>query len=141
MTEGKVRTRSGYELHPPTIEDFLELLQRREEEHPYERSTRSTPERAVFATALSKPISSSMGIPAAQRWIQAQFIYGEYLVTYKRYTHHGYEMHPGNGPSPEEKEWREHWQQFRAEVRLHVRDRYSLEALPVLEMHITRHGE
>jgi hypothetical protein len=126
--------KQSYEIHPPNLEDFFQLLDRREEED-IRGKERPTPRRAVYVSGLSKPISSTAGVPAFSRWVQAQFIYGGDLVTYKRVVASGYELHAGDGPSPEKQRWEERYQELKAQTEgwlgMHP-------DVPLLEMHITK---
>lgn len=82
-----------FEIEAGTMESFLDLLTRREDERtPSEGET--VPRRAVFVAPLRHARTTEEGIPIITRRVQAAFAYGRDLVTLTQVTADGYEMSP-----------------------------------------------
>ena len=83
----------NFEIEAGTMEGFLGLLRRREDERvPSECET--LPRRAVFVAPLRHARTTEEGIPTVTRRVQATFAYGRDLVTLTYVTADGYEMSP-----------------------------------------------
>lgn len=84
-----------FQIEVGTMEGFLELLHRREEED-VSSGEDTLPRRAVFVAPL-KHARPSEGIPLVTRRVRAAFAYGGDLITLTRITANGYEFPPPPG--------------------------------------------
>ncbi len=83
----------AFEIEAGTMESFLDLLRRREDERiPSEHDT--LPRRAVFVAPLRHARTTEEGVPTVTRRVQAAFAYGRDLVTLTYVTADGYEFSP-----------------------------------------------
>lgn len=83
---------SVFEVEASTVEEFLQLLEEREEDETLSREPRAAARRAVFVAQLLNQRSSSYGYPAVRRYVVAAFVYGRDLVSYKRTTSSAVEL-------------------------------------------------
>jgi hypothetical protein len=83
---------STFRVEAATIEEFLRLLEKREEAEEPSREPRGATRRAVFVAQLLDQRSSSYGYPAVRRSVVAAFAYGRDLVSYKRTTSSAVEL-------------------------------------------------
>lgn len=82
-----------FEMEAGTMESFLDLLSRREDERtPSESET--VPRRAIFMAPLRHARTTEEGIPIITRRVQAAFAHGRDLVTLTYVTADGFEMSP-----------------------------------------------
>ena len=85
-----------FEIEAGTMEAFLDLLRRREEERtPAEDA--ALPRRAVFVAPLRHARTTEEGIPIVTRRVRAAFAYGHDLVILTYVTADGYEFSPPAG--------------------------------------------
>ena len=90
----------AFEIEAGTMDSFLDLLSRREQERiPSEQET--IPRRAVFVAPLRHARTTEDGIPTVTKRVQATFAYGRDLITLTYVTADGYEMSP---PAQDEKQ-------------------------------------
>lgn len=75
-----------------TVEEFLRLLQEREEGEATLRGPRSATRRAVFVAQMSDRRSSGYGYPSVRRYVVAAFAYGRDLVCYRSTTSSAVEL-------------------------------------------------
>lgn len=84
-------TQGIFEVDAGTLENFLELLRKREEESkPTEDET--CLRRAVFVAPLTRTSASDYGVPVVARRVRAGFAYGTDLVILTRLISDGYEF-------------------------------------------------
>ncbi len=110
-----------FELETSNVEEFLSLLERRENDAA-NAPPRVTPllRRAVCVEALLDQTASQHGLPFRTRYVVAAFAYGEDLVTFKSVTSRSAEMAP---PADDERELAAaQWRRY-AEVLGAIRER------------------
>ena len=82
-----------FEIEAGTMESFLDLLSRREDER-IPSESESAPRRAVFVAPLRHARTTEEGIPIITRRVRAAFAHGRDLVTLTYITADGFEMSP-----------------------------------------------
>jgi hypothetical protein len=84
-----------FELETSDLEEFLSLLERREDDAA-NAPPRDAPllRRAVCVEALLDQTASRYGLPFRTRYVVAAFAYGEDLITFKSVTSHSAKMGP-----------------------------------------------
>ena len=82
MTDEEPRSTFGIEA--ATVEEFLRLLQKREEVEASPGELRGATRRAVFVTQMLDQRSTIYGYPSVRRYVVAAFAFGRDLVSYSR---------------------------------------------------------
>ncbi len=67
---------AAFEVEPATFEEFLRLLQDREESEAPLRGPRGVTRRAVFVAQMFDRRSTGYGYPSVRRYVVAAFAYG-----------------------------------------------------------------
>ena len=75
-----------------TVEEFLRLLQEREDVEAPLRGPRGATRRAVFVAQMLDQRNSGYGYPSVRRYVVATFAYGRDLVSYSRTTSSAVEL-------------------------------------------------
>lgn len=124
------RSSPAFEAEVPNLDQFLELLARREKDDPG-NVARPLARRAVWATALLDYKSGEYGVPVVRRYLEASFAYGEDLIVYRRNTSHNMEI--GEMSKDLSAKQREAYQELREQIRSALEEMGAAEEIPLLE--------
>jgi hypothetical protein len=127
----------SFGVETATVEEFLRLLQEREEYETSPEELRGTTRRAVFVAQMLDQRATSYGYPSVRRYVVAAFAYGCDLVSYSRTTSSAVELPEIAGRAAERQH--EAYEEIRAEIERGL-ERMGLD-LPVYEGSLRRSAE
>ena len=119
----------SFGIETATVEEFLRLLQEREEDETSPGGLRGATRKAVFVAQMLDQRSTSYGYPSVRRYIVAAFAYGCDLVSYSRTTSSAVEL-PEIASRTAERQ-HEAYEEIRAEIERGL-ERMGLD-LPLFE--------
>lgn len=82
---------AGFEIEAASVEEFLKLLNEREEQGG-DQEEQSATRKAVFVAQMMDRRPSNYGLPLTRRYVVAAFAYGRDRVAYTRTTSNAVEL-------------------------------------------------
>jgi hypothetical protein len=119
----------SFGIETATVEEFLRLLQGREDDETSSREFRGATRKAVFVAQMLDQRSTSYGYPSVRRYVVAAFAYGRDQVSYSRITSSAVELPEIAGRTAERQH--EAYEVIRAEIERGL-ERMGLD-LPLFE--------
>jgi hypothetical protein len=119
----------SFGIETATVEEFLRLLHKREEDEISPGELRGVTRKAVFVAQMLDQRSTGYGYPSVRRYIVAAFAYGCDLVSYSRTTSSAVELPEITSRTAERQH--EAYEEIRAEIERGL-ERMGLD-LPLFE--------
>lgn len=126
----------AFELEAASIEEFLDLLERRERDPVVAGNESTGPfvRRAVCVTRLFDRRPSDHAFPIITRYVAAAFAYGEDLVSYRITTSNGMEMpSPADDVEKMAKRQQETYEDVRSRVEQRIEELGISSRVPIVE--------
>lgn len=112
----------AFETSVSTLDELLNLLERREGDEKFQSTDQALTRRAVHVSARCRAVSTDYGVPSVTRTVVAAFAYGEDLVSFTRTTSRGIEF---PAPATDAKEARRAQEEALREIRSAVEAKLS----------------